>query len=94
LSGEYQEILLHYTHPRTGADFAIQENVFMGFHGEGCAGGFVTGIETKPSASRAFSGNTIGSVDHLVPTGHDQWKLRGPQIKPHVEAEDRQAMTG
>ncbi len=55
----------------------------------GANGGATPGAE-----SRAFSGNTIGPVDHLVPTGHDQWKLRGPKIKPHVEVEDRAAVSG
>lgn len=59
----------------------------------GANGGFTDGA-TEPRPSRAFSGNQIGPVDHLVPPGHDQWKLRGPRIKPHVEAEDRRAVFG
>jgi hypothetical protein len=59
----------------------------------GANGGATPGAERR-NTSRAFAGNQIGSTDHLIPTGHDQWKMRGPKIKPHVEAEDRAAVSG
>ena len=63
---------------------------FMSF--SGANGGATPGV-SETNKGRAFAGNKIGPVDHLMPTGHGQWKLRGRRLKQPEDAAVIRAMS-